>query len=241
MCLHANGKGRRAAHDEPGIEGRQHAAIVNRRFEIESIEIALAPQHGAAHRVAMAADIFGERVDDEIGAECQRPGRYRRCEGRVDHHIADAALMGELRQSRDVGEPHDRIGRSLDPQHCGLAADRRCDHVEIRCIDGRDLDAEARQAVANELRRADIIGVGDDEVIAGAEAAEEEGTRRRHAGGIALAGLGIFEGRELVLQLLDRRIGQPRIAEALVALAIMRREPGHFFGREGRRHHQIGR
>ena len=29
-------------------------------LEIEGIEIGLAAEHGAAHRIAMAADIFGE-------------------------------------------------------------------------------------------------------------------------------------------------------------------------------------
>src|SRR5262245_16484317 len=39
MRLHANWQSCRATQDEPGIEGREHAAEMNRCFEIEGIEL----------------------------------------------------------------------------------------------------------------------------------------------------------------------------------------------------------
>ena len=71
MRLHAERQRCRAAHDEPGIERRQHAAEMHRRFQIEGIKIGLAADDGAAHRIAMAADIFGQRMDHEIRAKAQ--------------------------------------------------------------------------------------------------------------------------------------------------------------------------
>ena len=166
MGAHAQGQSRRTSQDEPGVERRQDAAVVHRRFEVQGIEIGLAAEYGAAHRVAMAADILRQGMDHEVGAEIEGPRGDGRGEGRIDRHVPDAAAMGQLGDGGDVGQAHDRIGRRLDPDHLGARRDGAVDGVEIGGVDEAHLDPETRKTVADELGRAYVVRIGDHEMIA---------------------------------------------------------------------------
>ncbi len=71
MRLHAERQGGGAAHDEPGIKRREHAAEMHRCLQVEGIKIGFAAKDCTTHGIAMAADIFGERMNHEIRAKAQ--------------------------------------------------------------------------------------------------------------------------------------------------------------------------
>jgi hypothetical protein len=118
---------------------------MDRRFEIEGIEIGLPAEHRASHRIAMAANIFGERMDNEVCPEGERAGGNRAGEGRVHHHVSHPLAMSELAQFRDVRQPHDGIGRRFQPQHPGFGPQGPLDGACVRGVDERHVNSETRQ------------------------------------------------------------------------------------------------
>ena len=70
----------------------------------------------AADAVAVAVQVLGRAVHDEVGAELDRPLQARARERVVDDDL-DAAPVRELGAAGDVGEPQHRVGRRLDEQH----------------------------------------------------------------------------------------------------------------------------
>ena len=67
----------------------------------------------AADHVAVAIDIFGGRMDDDVGAELKRALQHWREEGIVDHDQRADRLRGG--GGGDIGDPHQRVRRGLDP------------------------------------------------------------------------------------------------------------------------------
>ena len=67
--------------------------------------------HRAADHVAVAVDVLGGRVHDEVGAEPQRLLPGRRQEGVVDHHQR-AGRLGQRGHGGDVGDAQQRIARA---------------------------------------------------------------------------------------------------------------------------------
>ena len=90
---HADGQRRRAPQDQPGIEGRQHTAEMHRCLEVERSQFRLASDHRAAHGIAMAADVLGQRMHHEIGAQLQRLGGDRGGIGRIHGHVPHPLLV----------------------------------------------------------------------------------------------------------------------------------------------------
>ena len=78
----------------------------------------LAAQDRAAQGAALAVDVLGRGVHDDVGAELERPLQHRRGEGVVEHDLG-AGLVREVAHRLDVDDVEHRVGRRFE-QH-GLA------------------------------------------------------------------------------------------------------------------------
>src|SRR3569832_2191441 len=76
-------------------------------------------QHDPAKRPALAIDMLGGRVGDEVRAQLQRLLVERRRKHVVDDQLG-AMRLGDLGYARDVDELDGRIGRRLDEHHLGV-------------------------------------------------------------------------------------------------------------------------
>ena len=79
--------------------------------------------HGAEQHVAVAGEVLGHRVHDDVGAELERSLQQRRREG-VVHDREHAALAGRRQQGRQVGDLEQRVGRRLEPEQVGAVEGR---------------------------------------------------------------------------------------------------------------------
>ena len=116
----------------------------------------------------MAADPFGDRVPDDIGAELERAAQIRRCEGVVDKE-RNAGAVRDVRDLRNVEHFEARIADGLADEEPGALPDRGAEAIEIARLDERGVDAEARQRVGQEIDAAAIERGRRDDVVAAIE------------------------------------------------------------------------
>ena len=84
----------------------------------------IADDQGPAEQIAVAAEVLGGRVHDDIGAEFQRPRQHRGGKRVVDAQQR-AVPVGQLGTGRDVGDRHARIAGTLDPDQLRLRREVR--------------------------------------------------------------------------------------------------------------------
>ncbi len=115
LALDAGEQGPQAAQGLIGVERRagdaQAVGPPGQLFMIGRI----GRDHGAADHVGMAVDVFGGRVDHDVGAQLQRPLQGGRQEGVVARHLGPRG-MGAATDLGDVGDAQQGVGRGLD-QH----------------------------------------------------------------------------------------------------------------------------
>ena len=173
----------------------------------------------AHQQVGVAADVLGDRMHDDVGAEPQRLAVERRRPGVVDHH-GRAVAMRDRGDRRNVLHLEGVRARRLDVDHARRRAHQPLDAgTDARVVDGC-LDAVLGEpAYAEAARRpVDAVGqqhvlpvvhVGDDRQAAGSEARREgpavgaalqlvhrlvQRVMRRRAIGAVGDGLGIVSG-----------------------------------------------
>ena len=104
LALHAQREGLDAAHGEVGIRrGRARGRRCGRAAQW--FEVRFVGDDEAAHDVAVAGEVFGGAVDDDVGAEFQGAHQQRRGEGVVDH-------QGGAGGSAERGDAVDRRRRA---------------------------------------------------------------------------------------------------------------------------------
>ena len=79
------------------------------------VRLFLTPEHRAAEAAALAVDVLGGGVDDDIGAPLERPLQHRRGEGIVEHDLGGLRLRGGVGVHLDplVTNEHDDVGHAL--------------------------------------------------------------------------------------------------------------------------------
>ena len=105
----------------------------------------------ATDAVGVAVEEFGGRVHDDIRAESQWALQHRRHEG-VVHADFDAARVGQLADSRDVAEDHQRIGGRLDVNQLRIGLDGRSHGVELVRVDILDLECRSGSTILSKRR-----------------------------------------------------------------------------------------
>ena len=93
-------------------------------------EICLAGHHQAAEQVAVAANVFGGRVHDDVGPQFQRPAEHGGAKGVVGHQ-QQPSLAGDRRAAGNVGDREQRITDRFDPEHFRFRPDRLPHRVEL--------------------------------------------------------------------------------------------------------------
>ena len=141
----------------------------------------------ARDHVAVAVQVFGRRVHDEIGAELQRPAQHRRRRGAVDREPGAGAVR-DLGRGRDVGDRPGRVGRRLDPDELGRAGtDRGRERAAARSSRrARPSRPQGRAKVEEPVAQAPVHDLGRQHVVAGRQRLEDRWSRppcrRRTAG-----------------------------------------------------------
>ena len=183
------------------------------------------PGDDACGHVVMAVQIFRPGFADEVGAERERAAEHRRREG-VVHDQEPVAFQRGVR--RDVRDGERGVRDRLDVAHRGGALPgREVGHVRVDDLDPERLQAALGDRVGRpvELGRA-------EQRVARRERRHERGRDRRHARRERERFLGAFESGERAVQLLDRRVADAGVDEAVLLLAHHPPELGRVLERE---------
>ena len=115
-----------AAQHQPRVErAEDRARGVLHEPQPLDVLVARGDDH-AADAVAVAVQVLGRAVHDQVGAELDRPLDVRAGEGVVDDQPR-AVPMGELGGGGEVGQPHQRVAGRLDEQHPRRRRERALD------------------------------------------------------------------------------------------------------------------
>ena len=182
MPLGAKREGPQAAQDEEAIlRARDGAHRVLQEAQLVGDVLARGDDH-PDHRVAVAGEVLGGRVEDDVGAERERSLQGRRGEGVVDHHDRRRAPCPAWACVARATEPMSVIFRSgFDgvsnqtsrvrssrplPAHPGVARRRQVDVARQHAAGPRD--------PLEEPIRAAVHVVADDEGLAGCDQLGEQ-------------------------------------------------------------------
>src|SRR5690606_7836012 len=122
--LHAQVQRLQAAQGEEGVEGTLHATGGVLKEGHLFGQLRVVADHGdSTDDVGVTVEVLGRRVQDDIGAKCQRTLDDGGAESVVDHH-QQAAAAGDRGDLRDVHKLQERVGGGLDPDHLRLGTDR---------------------------------------------------------------------------------------------------------------------
>jgi hypothetical protein len=123
-----------------GAEGLGvHHAVVGHIRRVEALEALLVFGPGelagidddAADAVAMAAEVFGQRMHHDVGAVLEGAAQVGR-RHRVVHDQRHAGVMGDFRQRGQVDHVAQRVADRLAEQRLGAAVDQRLETSGLR-------------------------------------------------------------------------------------------------------------
>ena len=153
----------------------------------------------AANGDAVAANPFGQRIHDDIGAKLDGLAQIRRGERIVDQE-RQARFMGDFGGTRDIEHLQPRIADGLGDQEPRVGLDGGADAVQIARLDERGGNAETRQRMGQEIDRAAIERGGGHDVIARAKQRGDGEVQRGHAARRGNGANAMFERRKPLLQ-----------------------------------------
>jgi len=237
LALIAQMQGAHAAQQQPGLERARHAAHARaRRPDLLPALVGCPRRQHARQQVAVPGEIFRGGVEDDVGAEFQRPKRHRRRRGGV-HAENRAGVPRNPGGGAHVDHVPGRVHAGLDPDDRGPAGpDRRFQRAGLGRIEEADLDPAPFAEAAQQVRRAVIHHPRRNRMVARAQAVEE-GRDRRHARREDQRVLRAFQFRQHLLDMRDGRVGVAAVGVAAGLVAVVARE-----GRGGmdRRHDGAG-
>ncbi len=190
---------------------------------------------GAADDVAVAVEVLGRRMNDEVGPQSERllPGRRQK---RVVDHDQRATRLAKGGARFDVGDAQKRIARRLDPkERCGFGhrVPQRGLIAEVHEIDVAlaALPPSIEQPVGTAIT---IVGRNDATPVGNEIAEQRDG---RHAG----SGDDSTDPELEIRKRLSQKIAR-RIPGASVVVAAFLSEAAEGKGRRqmDRRHHRAG-
>ncbi|MNR14522.1 hypothetical protein D3C85_1310040 [compost metagenome] len=145
MALHAKFQRLDSPQHQEGGKGRQGGAgEVAQALQADGVDVLLAAQHGSGQQVAVAAQVFGGRMQHDIRAVFQRPLQHRCGEGVVDDG-QQALGARDGGHGGDIDQAQVRIGRCLEIDRPGLRADGGGHCLPLREIREYRAHAKARQ------------------------------------------------------------------------------------------------
>ena len=149
--------------------------------------------------VAVTGQVLGRAVVHRRGSVLERPEERGRREGAV-HQEGDAPSPRDRGQTRQVGQPQQRVRDRLDEDRPRRVREGRLHGRRLRGVGEAHADSPARGLLPEERGGRAVEILSDHEVLAGPEAAQQERAERGHPRGDDEAGLATLEGRQRVLQ-----------------------------------------
>lgn len=193
----ADHKRPQATREQEGHLGRHHLSEVLSPSP-DRIDQCLLRYHHAARQIAMASEILGCAVDDDVGSELQGRLVDRGGESVVDDD-EHAAGFGHLYRFGDVDDFHLWVGRRLEEENAGAVRDDFGQTADLAAEQEGRVDVEVWQIAIEQFVGASIDVADADDVIAIAAVGEDRGGLSGHAGTEDQRGLPAFDDRELAL------------------------------------------
>ncbi len=164
MLLHSKRQCDQPPHDQPGIERADTGSQVNDAVFTDISEQFAGSHDRSSQCIAMAIQILGGTVNDNIGpmldwvlGNQSRPGAVH------DHDGPD--FMCQTCYFFDVADEHHWIAGGFDQHGPGFRADRRTHGLEVGCVHKCCLDAEAGQVFTQKFLGAGVANLGSHHVV----------------------------------------------------------------------------
>ena len=211
VAVHAQLQGLDPAHDLERRQRRHHrAGHVLQPLQADGGHVLGRSGGEAGDEIAVAAEILGRRMDDDVGAQLDRPGQVGGGVGVVDHRLRPVGA-GDRRDRGDVDEAHVRVGRRLEVDHPGVAGDRPAEVLRVAHVDEARRHPELGEPRADEGEGAAVEGLVDDDLVALAQERPQHRADRAHAGGERQRRLGAFEAGEAPLEEIEGRVADAAV------------------------------
>jgi hypothetical protein len=215
LAAHPQIEGFQPLGQQPRIErAERRPGVAKERAQHVLHQRPVVGEDGAAQAAALAVDVLGGRIDDDVGPKPQGLLEDRRGE-HVGDDDAGTRRVGKVGDRREVDDLERRIGGRFQEHRGGRARQRRAPLVEIGTVDELGRDAIARQQVGHDVVARAEQGAGGDDAVAGLERREKGGEDGGHAAGGAAAELGPLDEGEAAFERTQRRIGVARVDVAL--------------------------
>ena len=170
----AQHQGAQAAQQEPALEAAEDGAIGPAQVDDALPEgVVAGGDEGAGEHVAVAVEVLGRGMHDDVGAVLDGAGQHGRRRGAVDAQDG-AGTMGDVGDGGDVGDQPARVGRRLDPDHACLPGPHgRGDGVQVSHVHEVDGDAPGLQQLEQPCAQRPVHLLGRHDVVAGLEGLED--------------------------------------------------------------------
>jgi hypothetical protein len=175
-CAHVAQRHDARAADEGGRSERFGIddAVVGDVGFVEALELQLVLGPGetsavddhAADRVAVAADVLGQRVHDDVGPMLEGAAQIGRGNRVVDDQ-RHAMAVRDLGQRLEVGDVAERVADRFAVQRLGPAVDQPFETRRIGVVGEADVDAILRQGVREQVVGAAIERRRGNDVVSG--------------------------------------------------------------------------
>lgn len=176
--LHAHVEGLKATNSHVAVErsGDGANAVLNEAHLLPDLHVAA--DDDAHEHVGVAADVLGDAVQHEIGAELKRTLQVRSHEG-VVHDQKSVVLLRDLSDGADVGDLERGVRGRLDPDETGLGGEGLLVHSHVGHVDEGEVQAVLGLSDAAEESLGAAVDVIDaHDVVAGLQHLDD-GVRRR--------------------------------------------------------------
>ena len=164
----------------------------------------------AADAVAVAAEVLGQRVHDDVGAVFERAAQVG-ARHRVVDDQRDAVAVCDVGELRQVGDVAERVADRLAVDRLRLRVDQRLERVRHAVVGETHLDAELREGVREQVVGAAVERGGRDDVVARLGDGLDRIADRRHARGHGERGDAAFELGQALLEHRVGRVHDPRV------------------------------
>ncbi|MNL26364.1 hypothetical protein D3C87_1478850 [compost metagenome] len=120
---------------------------------------------GAAHGGAVATQVFGQRMDDDVGAMLDGAEQIGAGHRVIDDQ-RDAVRMRDLGQFRHIGDIAQRVADRFAEDGLGACIDQGGEGLGLARVGEAHLDADLWQGVGKQVVGAAIQLAGGDEIVA---------------------------------------------------------------------------
>lgn len=209
-------EGLEASVGEPRVKGGRDGAdgVLE---EAEALLEVIAVESGDTHDdVAVAVDVLGDTVDDDVGAEVERVLDIRREESVVNDD-EDAVLVSNGDDSSNVDQAQSRVAGRLDPDQTSLLSNVLCD-VDLNLGSEGDLDSVSLGHLC-EVTVSSTVDVRDGDDMAASGQTLENGSSGGTAAGEGESIAGVFQSGNGRLEVQTVGVGRSGVLKIANRLA----------------------